>query len=64
MMKRQCSKCGVYTIDNHIEAMKKYVNEVRKNETPAQANAALVRIGVLEKDGITIAERHRMEMKN
>jgi len=39
--------------------MKKYVADVRMNETPVQANKALIRIGVLEKDGKTIAEMHR-----
>ena len=60
----RCSKCGSYTIDNHIEAMKKYVMDVRMNETPTQANKALIRIGVLEKDGRTIAKMHRMEVTN
>jgi hypothetical protein len=61
MSEKKQRKTNVFTIDDHIKAMEIYVEKVRTEETPAQAKEALIRTGILEKDGKTIAERHRLE---
>jgi len=54
-------KTKIFTLDDHIKAIEAYVEKVRREETPAQAKEALIRTGVLEKDGLTIAKNHRLE---
>ena len=50
-------------IKDFVKRMDLYIEKVVKAETPEQSREALIRTGVLEKDGKTLAKRHRMDLK-
>ena len=51
------------SIKDYLECMDLYIEKLRKQGTAEEATEALIRIGVLEKDGKTISERHRLGIK-
>jgi hypothetical protein len=49
------------TMEEYLEGMKEYLRWIKEEETDEQRTAALIRIGILEEDGITVTKRHRWE---
>jgi len=49
-----------YTLRDHIEDFRMYVEWVEKYETPEESREALIRTGVLDENG-KLHERHRWQ---
>ena len=60
MIKRKTKN---FTLDDYIKLMEEYVEKVRREETPEQSKEVLIRIGVFEKDGKTLAEKYREKIE-